>query len=540
MFSTGQKQAGFVLGITTAGLALRLLGIDWGLPRIDLNPDELNVLQITERISWSHLDPGFYNYSGLTFHLNFLAGELSRLFGLPGSSPNQLLVNRLLAVLLGTLAIPVTFLAAKRLVGSARIATLTAVFMALLPLNVWDAHFATSDMGLVLWTVVAFYLAVGAAKQQDLASYALGGIAVGLAIATKFNGAIAGATFIAAAVIGITAGRVAWRMAMRNLIVAGGIALLTFAIASPFSILHLSETLQAFRFESHHVTAGHYGFDLDAAGWQYHHGIYQLVAAFPFSLGFALYGAVLVGIFVFIRRRTWSQRALLLTFPTVYLGVTMSWSFVPIRYYLPVLPMLTIMAADGFDRALSSKARLPRLATLGALALVLVYTFVFTATSTWRFTKDTRIQAGEWIERELPGHSRIVFVESGFGHSYMPIFERDDVRVRRTSIAGARSLRPFLWESEGDGLLIATGLTFRRAYRQGDPDVVADWDLLRANPKRFELVRRFSSWYLHKQLYVALDPMYDGYFVSPTIELYRPIRAKNARTRQAPEIDGGF
>ncbi|HNX97529.1 MAG TPA: hypothetical protein PKK12_07610, partial [Candidatus Aminicenantes bacterium] len=41
-----------VAGALLTGLVLRLWGIQWGFPRVDLSPDELNVWNISARLSW--------------------------------------------------------------------------------------------------------------------------------------------------------------------------------------------------------------------------------------------------------------------------------------------------------------------------------------------------------------------------------------------------------------------------------------------------------------------------------------------------------
>ena len=56
------------------------------------------------------------------------------------------------------------------------------------------------------------------------------------------------------------------------------------------------------------------------------------------------------------------------------------------------------------------------------------------------------------------------------------------------------------------------------------------YDLLRNPEGHFELVKRFESHFINKRLYMKLDPMFEGYFVSPTIEFYR---AKAARPAHA-------
>jgi hypothetical protein len=47
------------------------------------------------------------------------------------------------------------------------------------------------------------------------------------------------------------------------------------------------------------------------------------------------------------------------------------------------------------------------------------------------------------------------------------------------------------------------------------------YDRLRSGRSGYVLLRRFEADFLNKKLYRALDPMFEGYFVSPTLEFYR-------------------
>ena len=136
-----------LLAIVVVGLSLRLWSIDWGYPRLDLNPDELNVLQITSGISFDDLDPEFYSYSGLTFHLNFFAGKVVEFFSGSLAPFGQLLINRLWSVFWGTLTIVVVYGAARELLQSRRAGLIAAAAMAVTPIHIWNSHFGTSDIG---------------------------------------------------------------------------------------------------------------------------------------------------------------------------------------------------------------------------------------------------------------------------------------------------------------------------------------------------------------------------------------------------------
>ena len=505
-----------LLAVVVVGLSLRLWGIGWGYPRVDLNPDELQVLEVTSGISFAHLDPRFYSYSGLTFHLNFFAGKLVGLFSGGLEAFDQLLIDRLWSVLWGTLTILAVYGAARELLGSRRAGLIAAAAMALTPIHIWNSHFGTSDIGLTFWTTLAFYLAVRAYREPTASRFFLGGLAVGFAIGVKFNGALAGASFIAAAAV-IGEGRTdSWKKTSTDLVVAGLASMLGFAISSPYSLLNRSATIAAFQFESSHVEAGHFGYDLAASGWQYHRFVYELFAALPFDLGFALYAASLIGLLYFVLKMNPGRIAVGTSFRLLYFAVFGSYTFVPIRYYLPILPILVIISS----LLLSDWTRKKSLFGRGAVAAVFVYTAAFAVTSTHRFTQPTRLEAAAWADANLEPGAVVVYVHPIFGQSYVPAIDPEKFLVRSAPITNLRRIIETL-EAVPDSYVVLSSLTYNRFYRQGNAEMIERWDSIRRNSRDFRILATFDGWYLNKSWYTALDPMFDGYFISPTVEIYR-------------------
>jgi hypothetical protein len=70
--------------------------------------------------------------------------------------------------------------------------------------------------------------------------------------------------------------------------------------------------------------------------------------------------------------------------------------------------------------------------------------------------------------------------------------------------------------------VVLTSLHYARAYRQRD-DNVAMWNTVRKGVFPYRLARRFRAEYLNWRFYRKLDPMFEGYFISPTIEVYQRV-----------------
>jgi hypothetical protein len=533
-------------GALLTGLVLRLWGIHWGFPRVDLSPDELNVWNISARLNWHDLDPRFYNYSGLTFYLNFFAVQLLRLLGLDLQPHAILLVNRLWSVVFGTLTIGVAYQAARAFFSDARAGAWAAWLVALLPIHAWHSHFGTSDIGLVFWVTTVFWLAVLAYQEPSPKRFLLAGLAVGLATGVKFNGALA-------AVILLVAAAAAWRekritgpgRTVMLLGMAGGAALLGFFIVSPYSLIHLKTTVDAFFFESAHVKGGHYGFDLSPAGWPYYPYVYQLFAAFPFSLGLPLYLATLASLVHFALRSPRARVMLGLSFPLPYLGILASWKFVPTRYYLPALPILLILAAPGFSRVFSAAGNRWRPAARLALLLVMAYTLAYDLSTVDRFRRDTRLAASRWADQAIPPGSRIILVDPIFDRgyivpagspgpmpfpvplervmekAYMPLFDRGRFSVETRDLG--RTMKEWQDGRIGRGdILCLSSLVFLRDVRLGKKagERLRWWGMIRKNPRKFRRLQVLDAPFLNRGFYAALDPMYACDFVSPTIEFY--------------------
>ncbi len=124
-------------------------------------------------------------------------------------------------------------------------------------------------------------------------------------------------------------------------------------------------------FEYDHVHSLHYGFSLPAVGWQYHKYVYELCAGFPFSLGFALYGSAVAGsvwVLWHLRRET----VVVLAFAVPFFAILAHWTFVPLRYQLPVLVVGAALAGMWQAAWLESASR-TRQALAAATVLVTGY-----------------------------------------------------------------------------------------------------------------------------------------------------------------------
>jgi hypothetical protein len=511
---TVSRLAPLLLGIVMIGaLVLRGYGLHWGLPgRTDLNPDEETVLEIIAQMGWENLDPGRYFYGAFFYQACLvIRGLLQSVWPSIGDTV-IVLAYRSVSVLFGTATLAVLYVLLRRIAGPGPAPLLGAVMLALMPLHVWDSHFAVTDVTLTFWMTATVTAAVVAYHRPSWGRFAFASALAGAATGTKFNGAFAAVAIALAALA-------AWwerRLRFRQLVAWGAlgvaVALLALFVASPYMFLQWDASWRAFMREFNRVGMTHYS-GLGAPGWQYRPYVYQLGAAFPFSFGVALYGALLAGL-VYCAAR-WRRVLLIpLGYAALYLVVVGRWQYVPIRYYLPVEPVLLIAPALALAAGLTAPSRRLRWGTAAALIVVLGYTLAFTVSTTARFADDTRLQAERWLRPLAEDGSTILMVGARW---YLPDSKGPGVSQLLRYGAMPREVahrRPHY--------VVLTSLHYLRSYRRQDGNV-ALWNTVRRGELPYRRVRRFRAEYLNWRLYTKLDPLFEGYFVSPTIEVYRRV-----------------
>lgn len=524
-----QKHVGYALAIITLmGLFLRLWGLAWGAPsRVDLHPDEFDyvmkhalglmarmehVLSVPGDFDRHTLDPVFLNYPGFLMYLIALAGLALRTLGLAAADNLWpcYVAGRWIVALFGTATVPAVYMLARQLGANAKGALLAALWLALMPLHIWESHAAITDVPMTFWTTVTLIAALRLMEVNRWRDYALAGAALGLAVGSKYTAAIVVVAIVGAA---LSARRPLAGTILRLAACAAVSLVFCFAV-TPYSFLRFKDVLAAMSYEHNHTLSLHLGFCVYARGWWFRRWIYQLVAAWPFSLGLALYASCLAGA-VWACWKPNRRTVVVVGFAALFFFVTGSWTFTPLRYYLPILVVAVTLAGTWMGAWMESPVRGARTAAWVAMAVTLVYTGVFAWQTTARYRDDTRIQAGRWIDAHVPRGTTIL-VDGWARYHGLPVH-----RDQYTLILSDESAIYHALSGGRIDLIEITSLLYERHYRHGNWEMMAAYDRLRDPQGDFELVQRFDAPFLNKRLYMKLDRMFEGYFVSPTIEFYR-------------------
>ena len=427
--------------ILALAAGLRLYGLEWDGGQW-LHPDERQIYFVALDLAWpsslvqalgpeSPLNPGFFAYGSLPIYLlRAFAALLAPLWPAVRDPDNLHLAGRLLATLFDLGTVCLTYRLARRL-GQCREddepalagewwPLLPAVLVALGVLPVQLAHFYTVDPLLTFFVLLALNLAAGVAAGGGRAN-ALGlGAALGLALATKVSAAplalVVPVAFCAtprnaAASRAGKAGRGPLRRTALALVVAGAV----FILVQPYALLDwhtfLADTLRESQIAWGRLEVP---YTLQYAGtWPYLYPAWQ-TALWALALPVGLLGWAGVGYLLirWLRRGAWTD-SLLLAWAGPYLALTGLLYAKPLRYMLPLLPVLCLVGAAGLARVVAwwgergrgRAARwLPGL-TIGvllasALGYAVAYVGIYARPHSW-------VSASAWIYEHVPAGSTL-------------------------------------------------------------------------------------------------------------------------------------
>ena len=347
--------------VVALAAALRLPGLEYGLPYPLLNPDEASIVpRAWEMAHGGGLDPGWYDYPSLLLEL------LAPLQALAGSP--SYLSARYVAVLIGLAGVVAAWWLGRRAYGGSA-GVVAASVVAVSTTHVAYSHIAVTDVLLTLG--VTCTLALLAAGRLEWA-----GVAAGLAVSAKYPG-----VFLAAPLLAVGWGR--WR----RLAVAAGLAVAAFALTSPFVVVHPGRAWDDLSRVQRLARAGWLGFE--------HEG--SALGAFSARLWDAV-GPVLViafvGLVLALFRRSRADLALA-SFGLLYFADLLTLDAHFDRYVLPLVPVVAVLAA-----------RMRALAPVTLLLLVIP--LVWSIRDDRELLKtDTRVFAQPYLEQLVPAGASI-------------------------------------------------------------------------------------------------------------------------------------
>jgi hypothetical protein len=447
--------------ILAAGAALRFYGLNWDDGHW-LHPDERQIYFIALGLRWpdslaqglspaSPLNPRFFAYGSLPIYLvRLFAALLSPLWPAVRDLANLHLAGRALAALLDTATIYLTYRLARRYLAP-RAALVATALAAAAVLPIQFAHFYTAEPFLTFFVLLALNLA--AAGPAGRGRSAALGLALGLAMATKVS---------AAPILLLPLVVHARRPLIRTLFVRGApiylVTALVFLLAQPYALVDwptfVADTLRESQIATGRLDVP---YTLQYAGTlPFLYTLWQ-TALWGLSLPFGLVAwAGLAALLIRWLLHGARSDALLLSFAGPYLAVTGLLYARPLRYALPLVPLLAILAVSLLHHIPIRRRRpvvsIPRaspatnlpiylsfLLLLGALAYALAFATIYSEPHSW-------ISASTWLYRHASVRSTLAIEH---WDTALPLPLDLDGRARRSSEYDVRTLP--LYDEPDDG-----------------------------------------------------------------------------------------
>jgi 4-amino-4-deoxy-L-arabinose transferase-like glycosyltransferase len=317
--------------VAILGLAavLRVVGLGWGL-RHPAHPDEGAFLDnVALMVRNGDLDHRYYQYPGLFFYMLY---PFVWLLPHDPPGPSAYLAARAVVAAFGVAACA---LAARlgREVASTRVGLLAALLLAVSPVAVETAHMVRPDVVLQAFTFVALLalLRVGPRPGGDL----LSGAALGLAGAVKFSAAFLVPSYLARRLVCPVP---RWR----GVLLAGGVAVAVFTLASPYAVLHVGAFVSGMR-----AQVGYHYQDRGLAPVSYPRMVLYYLEVWPKALGWP---AVLLGLAGLVPAlKAWRVWVPFLLLPVTAVAVLATSDVRHDRFLLPALSVAFVLAALGAD-----------------------------------------------------------------------------------------------------------------------------------------------------------------------------------------------
>ncbi|NQT94900.1 MAG: glycosyltransferase family 39 protein [Candidatus Omnitrophica bacterium] len=402
-----------LLVIILIGIALRLWGIDFGLPQL-FHQDEPIIVNHALAYGTGDLNPHFFIVPPFTSYILFF------FYGI------YFLLLNLLGVLKGTEAFAISFfrdptpfyLIGRFLIGllpsifniylvyklalkffSKNAALYSALIMALSFLNVINGHYIYTDNLLVMFVLLSYISIANIIKNPTRLNYLLVALLSGIAIATKYNAAILVVPLLIAHTI--VAKEDKRKLFSTNLFIFAGVMVLAFVICNPYSVLDWRFFLLTLtgRIRASYI------------GWSHHirYSLFEGLGIFPTLLG-------ITGLFLVLFKR-FKEALFILSFPLIFYMHLALKSQHFARYGLVLIPFLSVGAGFLLFDYLYPKLRskMKQSVLLAVSIIIIIPTASKSIKADLLFSRpDTREEAKAWIEQNLPASSKIAFGDTSF------------------------------------------------------------------------------------------------------------------------------
>jgi 4-amino-4-deoxy-L-arabinose transferase-like glycosyltransferase len=393
--------------ILTVAAVLRFWSLGAGIP-FNVGVDEPQIMNRSlQMVKAGTLNPGgFYDYPGLYLYVQmgvicarFLAGGTAAEWRTLNevSADDFYLWGRAVTAALGVLTVLVVYHVGMR--WGARHAMLAAALMAVIPSHVRESHYVLTDVPVTFFVALAFLLTLRAHERARAASFAAAGAAAGLAAATKYPGGLA--LVLPLVAVWMTPDTRPSRVV--GSLAAVGACAGAFLLAAPYTVLDLPGFLNAYAT----LAAGYAGSPPPEPAWLIY--LKHLRGNFWWPALLLAAGGLVMGVVRAIRGPGRVRWTLAILFPILFFWSVSGQTLIFMRYILPIVPFLCVLAAAATVSGVSLLRRfeIPRAVRTALIIGLTVAAILPPGIRAVAFNRHisrywTQARAYDWIVANLP------------------------------------------------------------------------------------------------------------------------------------------
>jgi hypothetical protein len=280
-------------------------------------------------------------------------------------------------------------------------------------------------------------------------TYIWAGLITGIAIATKYSGGALIIPLGLAHLFRVQREHKKWFLTFsdKRIVIALVMVVAGFILSCPFSVLDFSKFYQDVSWQFSRVHSGGFGTDVENA-WGYY-----LFRGLPLSIGLGLtIISVIAVLYVTIRHKKKDMFvAVFVLFYFLYIG---SWKVGVDKYLLPILPFLALFAGMLIDKIFSLlKMSRPYVKPLLILCVLLLISEPFARSihnDYLLIQKDTRTEAKEWIEENIPAGAKIAIDAGNFDPAKFSPPLNDSIESLKAKSRQLEKESPLIWSSSAE------------------------------------------------------------------------------------------
>lgn len=397
------------------------------------HPDEHNIIKSISNMKPINYDfnPHFFEYP--SFFIYFVAvlifstslsgftkitSDLSFYYANPWEIGKFFLIGRLGVIILSTLGIYLIYKTTENFFDKRR-GLLSSIILASTPLYIINSHFMTVDIPMVFWIILFLYFLSLYWKKDKIRFLYLASVSIGFATGTKYPAIF---IFSLLPIIYLSKERRLRKVFFLTTLKSFVVTILTFFLTTPYALLSWNEFKRDvfYQISVRGVTS-------NLSIWQRISGLTINTSVVALS-GFCLLTVIFIAGIIYSIFKKGKEKFFLVGLILSLLPLIFAGGLKYGRYYLIILPFVTIMAASCLATFLESKKNRNFFARFIIFIIIFIPFIKSFAYSLQMTKKDSRISMAEYIEKEIPHSSTIVFTKDPW------IFEVPPVNTGRYNV----------------------------------------------------------------------------------------------------------